>query len=122
VTNTFLFARDGYRCAYCGRHEKDLGKREGLNRDHIIPQSKGGPNTWANCVTACSRCNSLKADRSLAEFTEATGLRLRVKPREPGLVELKWTVRKLSPIQRHYIEQFYGADTLEALGGNEEVS
>src|SRR5690349_13962388 len=35
VTNTWLFARDGYRCAYCGRHERELGAREFLTRDHV---------------------------------------------------------------------------------------
>ena len=41
VTNTFLFARDGYRCMYCGRHRQDLKGREFLTRDHVTPLSRG---------------------------------------------------------------------------------
>src|SRR6476620_7299407 len=39
VTNTFLFARDGYRCQYCGRHRAQLRGREFLTRDHVVPAS-----------------------------------------------------------------------------------
>src|SRR5690606_16122553 len=61
VTNTFLFARDGYRCQYCGRHRTELRPREFLTRDHIQPLSRGGLNTWDNVVTACPPCNNRKA-------------------------------------------------------------
>ena len=56
VTNTFLFARDGYRCQYCGRHRSALRSREFLTRDHVTPLSAGGENGWENVVTACRRC------------------------------------------------------------------
>ena len=48
VTNTFLFARDGYRCQYCHRNQLDLRHRECLTRDHLIPLSRGGDNEWNN--------------------------------------------------------------------------
>ena len=41
VTNTFLFARDRYRCQYCGRSAPELKPREALTRDHVIPISCG---------------------------------------------------------------------------------
>src|SRR6059058_2709590 len=53
VTNTFLFARDHYRCQYCGGHLTELKQRESLTRDHLIPLSRGGTNDWNNVVTAC---------------------------------------------------------------------
>src|SRR5689334_14236890 len=53
VTNTFLFARDNYRCQFCGRTQHELKHRECLTRDHLIPLSRGGDNEWANVVTAC---------------------------------------------------------------------
>lgn len=56
VTNTFLFARDHYRCQYCGRVSAVLKPRESLTRDHVIPLSRGGDNAWTNVVTACSSC------------------------------------------------------------------
>ncbi len=37
VTNTFLFARDNYRCQFCGRHQHELRHRECLTRDHLVP-------------------------------------------------------------------------------------
>ena len=52
VTNTFLFARDGYTCQYCSRPGSVLKPRECLTRDHVIPQSRGGTNLWNNVVTA----------------------------------------------------------------------
>src|SRR5687768_13443641 len=61
VTNTFLFARDGYRCQYCHRHRSELRDREFLTRDHVVPLSSGGDNSWQNVVTACSHCNNRKA-------------------------------------------------------------
>ena len=54
VTNTFLFARDDYRCQYCHRTQADLRSRECLTRDHLVPLSRGGGNAWTNVVTACS--------------------------------------------------------------------
>jgi len=63
VTNTFLFARDGYRCQYCHRRQHELKPRECLTRDHLVPISRGGGNDWANVVTACSSCNTRKGNR-----------------------------------------------------------
>lgn len=113
VTNTFLFARDGYRCQYCARHRRDLGYRESLTRDHIIPLSRGGDNHWTNVVTACSRCNLRKGNRLPSEC----GMRLSAKPGEPSDVELIWAVRRVTPIQARYIGMFYGDDVLRLLTG-----
>jgi len=48
VTNTFLFARDHYRCQYCGRTQMELKPRESLTRDHLVPLSRGGTNDWTS--------------------------------------------------------------------------
>jgi 5-methylcytosine-specific restriction endonuclease McrA len=111
VTNTFMFARDGYRCQYCGRHRSELRPREFLTRDHVQPQSRGGVNSWANCVTACSPCNHRKGDRTPREV----GLQLLRTPTEPRFVQLVWAVRRLTPLQRKYIEQFFGAEVVGVL-------
>lgn len=60
LTNKTLFIRDGNVCAYCA----DAFNRAELTRDHVLPKSKGGENSWMNLVTACKKCNHKKADRT----------------------------------------------------------
>lgn len=111
VTNTFLFARDGYRCQYCGKHRTQLRGREFLTRDHIVPVSRGGDNSWGNVVTACSPCNNRKGSHLPMEV----GMQPLHAPHEPNYVELVWAVRRVTPLQAEYIKMFYGADVLRAL-------
>ena len=117
VTNTFLFARDHYRCQYCGRHRSQLRGREFLTRDHIIPMSRGGGNTWGNVVTACSPCNNRKG----SHLPDEVGMHALHLPLEPNYVELVWAVRRITPVQAKYIKMFYGADVLRALQARHEV-
>ena len=111
VTNTFLFARDAYSCQFCSRSESELGFRECLTRDHLVPLSRGGTNAWSNVVTACSTCNTRKGNRMPGEC----GMHLRRLPVEPHFVYLTWAVRRLTSIQEKYIKVFYGEDTLRQL-------
>jgi 5-methylcytosine-specific restriction endonuclease McrA len=111
VTNTFLFARDGYGCQYCGRHRSELKGRHFLTRDHVLPTSRGGGNTWENVVTSCSPCNNRKGDRLPSE----AGLTLLSAPREPNYVQLVWVVRRVTDRQAKYIRMFYGEDALQAV-------
>jgi 5-methylcytosine-specific restriction endonuclease McrA len=111
VTNTFLFARDDYRCQFCGRAPSDFRHRECLTRDHLVPLSRGGSNDWTNVITACSSCNTRKGN-SLPEECGMVPLR---QPYEPHFVHLAWAVRKLTPIQARYIRLFYGQETLNEL-------
>jgi hypothetical protein len=73
-----IFKRDGHTCVYCGNRE-----RRKLTIDHVIPQSKGGKNSWDNLVTACFKCNNEKADLSLKEY----GVSIE-KPRKPHYLML----------------------------------
>ncbi|HVL93597.1 MAG TPA: HNH endonuclease [Acidimicrobiales bacterium] len=73
-----VFARDGYRCQYCGATAENL--------DHVVPRSKGGSHTWDNVVAACRPCNTRKEDRLLHE----TGLTLRRAPTVPR--ERSWAL------------------------------
>jgi 5-methylcytosine-specific restriction endonuclease McrA len=111
VTNTFLFARDGYRCQYCNRHRSDLRGREFLTRDHVLPLSLGGDNRWDNVVTACSACNNRKGSHLPADV----GMHPLHTPHEPNYVELVWAVRRITDVQAKYIRMFYGEDVLRAL-------
>jgi 5-methylcytosine-specific restriction endonuclease McrA len=116
VTNTFLFARDRYRCQYCGRGSAELKPREALTRDHLIPMSRGGTNEWTNVVTACSTCNTRKANH----FPHEIGMHPLCVPTEPHFVHLSWAVRRLTPIQAKYIRVFYGPETLHQVARLEQ--
>lgn len=50
----------GRPCVYCGDPAQTL--------DHIVPRSKGGPDSPDNLVPACQRCNSAKSALSLEEW------------------------------------------------------
>ena len=59
-----IFARDEYRCAYCGEpYGIDL-----LTVDHVQPKMRGGDGSGGNLVTACAPCNARKGGASLAQF------------------------------------------------------
>ena len=63
LSNPKLFARDRHLCAYCGlRFHADH-----LTREHIVPTSRGGGDSWMNCITACRPCNGRKGNRSPEE-------------------------------------------------------
>ena len=111
VTNTFLFARDDYSCQYCGKHKKELRGRQFLTRDHIVPLSRGGDNTWENVVTSCSPCNNRKGDR----LPQEVGLKLLNEPGQPNYVHLVWVVRRVTGAQAKYIRMFYGEGALDVV-------
>lgn len=61
-----VFMRDDFRCRYCGVSVDDGAI---LHADHVIPESKGGPTTLENLVTACIDCNLGKSDKDLPSST-----------------------------------------------------
>ena len=76
ISRRALFARDGWRCAYCGTASSRL------TLDHVVPRSKGGESIWENVVAACAPCNHRKGDRTVEEAR----MQLRVRPRPPAPV------------------------------------
>jgi 5-methylcytosine-specific restriction endonuclease McrA len=74
ISRRALFARDGWRCAYCGTS----GGR--LTLDHIVPRSRGGDSVWENVVTSCAPCNLKKGNRLLDEAR----MNLLTPPRPPA--------------------------------------
>jgi 5-methylcytosine-specific restriction endonuclease McrA len=76
ISRRALFARDGWRCMYCGSAN---GR---LTLDHVVPRSRGGSSVWENVVTSCAPCNMRKGNRLLEEAS----MSLRVKPRPPAPV------------------------------------
>jgi len=99
LTNRELFRRDHYMCAYCGGIFKELH----LTRDHVTPRSKGGIDKWANCVTACERCNHKKDDHMLDEV----GMQLLYVPYAPNRAEaLVLENRVILGCQMDYLKSF----------------
>ena len=47
LTRENVYRRDNYECVYCGSSNQRT-----LTLDHVIPQSKGGKDSWDNLVTA----------------------------------------------------------------------
>mgnify|MGYP001199467540 CR=1 FL=1 len=68
-----IFKRDNFTCQYCGDTSHNL------TLDHVIPRSRNGQHTWENVVSACVRCNRIKAGRT----PEEAGMKLLKKPVEP---------------------------------------
>lgn len=79
LTRRNVMLRDEHQCQYCAKRPP---LRE-LNIDHILPRSRGGPDTWENLVTACRVCNLRKGYRT----PEEAGMRLLRKPSRP-----RWTI------------------------------
>lgn len=59
-------------CAYCGAtgapHRRR--KNQGLQMDHVVPRSRGGPDTPDNIVLACAGCNCAKGARLPSEWLD----------------------------------------------------
>jgi 5-methylcytosine-specific restriction endonuclease McrA len=70
-----ILVRDNYTCLYCG---DKLSNSTGT-RDHVIPESKGGPTTWENMVACCKACQQKKKDH----FCKEVNMFPTVTPREP---------------------------------------
>jgi len=77
-----VYRRDNYTCQYCGIEAAKAGKNVRLTIDHILPQCKGGPNTFENTVAACSECNNWKDSMSVKEFCRVKGFKV-PHPRTP---------------------------------------
>jgi 5-methylcytosine-specific restriction endonuclease McrA len=79
LTRKNVMLRDGHLCQYCAAR---LPTRD-LNIDHVLPRSRGGPDSWENLVTACRECNLRKGRRT----PEEASMRLLRQPFAP-----RWTV------------------------------
>lgn len=89
-----IFERDDYTCIYCNKRRKSI-----MTIDHIIPQSKGGKNTWENLITACRSCNGEKADLSLEEFGKIIPV-----PKRPHALML---MKKVNHIPKEWEEYLF---------------
>lgn len=58
----YLLEKWGRRCAYCGAEGVPLEK------DHIVPRSRGGTDRVSNLAVSCRPCNQAKGNRTAEEF------------------------------------------------------
>ena len=79
LSNLKLFNRDRQICAYCG----GFFHSDELTREHITPVSRGGLDSWMNCITACRTCNGRKGNR----LPEEARMSLLYLPYVPSLHE-----------------------------------
>jgi 5-methylcytosine-specific restriction endonuclease McrA len=93
-----IYARDGYRCQYCGvRCTIDR-----LTYDHVIPRSRGGRTTWENIVTCCYACNTGKANRTPAE-ARMTLLSTPARPTWMPAVQVRVSMKSVPDAWRDYV-------------------
>jgi 5-methylcytosine-specific restriction endonuclease McrA len=100
ISRRALFARDGWRCVYCGTAN---GR---LTLDHVVPRSRGGDSVWENVVTSCAPCNLRKGNRLLHEIH----MELRELPRMPAPVLFIRLAAPTIPTRwQPYLEAFQAA-------------
>jgi 5-methylcytosine-specific restriction endonuclease McrA len=80
VNKDNVLRRDNYTCGYCN---KKLSSSTGTV-DHLVPQSRGGKNTWLNVVAACKDCNNNKDNMSVKEFEKKHNKKLNIEPHIPS--------------------------------------
>jgi 5-methylcytosine-specific restriction endonuclease McrA len=100
ISRRAVFARDGWRCVYCG-----VGGGR-LTLDHVVPRSRGGESIWENVVTSCATCNHRKGNRLLHEVH----MTLRTPPRPPApALFIQLAAPKFPERWQPYLESFGGA-------------
>lgn len=80
-----LFNRDDWKCQYCNT---DVNWKT-AEVEHIMPSSRGGKNSWFNCVTSCHGCNKFKGNKT----PEEAGMRLLRRPTMPNSLHF-WDISK----------------------------
>jgi 5-methylcytosine-specific restriction endonuclease McrA len=93
-----IYARDGYRCQYCG----DACTIGELTYDHVVPRSRGGATSWENIVSCCYACNARKANRTPAEAK----MKLRAAPVRPTwmpAVQIRVSTASVPDAWRDYV-------------------
>lgn len=68
---SYLLHRDRHRCVYCDAAGVPL------ERDHVVPQSRGGSNRVGNLVVSCRPCNTAKGGQPVEAFLAGAPDRLR---------------------------------------------
>jgi len=94
LTRKNILRRDGYKCSYCGRGDLTL------TIDHIVPKARGGIDSWDNLISACTKCNNKKGDRT----PEEADMNMLKKPFKPShIMFIKNVVGKVDDKWKPYL-------------------
>ena len=97
LTRKNVLLRDRHTCQYCGR--------SGDTVDHVYPRSRGGVDSWENCVCACANCNRRKNNRTPDE----AGMKLSARPRKPALIP--WLMLKRDSTRQAWARYLFWDDS-----------
>jgi len=68
-TTENVMAYYGYQCQRADCAKKfTKSERKKLSKDHIMPTSRGGKDSWTNVTCLCIKCNNQKSDHTLEEM------------------------------------------------------
>lgn len=109
-----IWKRDNFTCQYCGKKPKE----DECTLDHVVPKSLGGETSWTNCVLACYKCNSQKADKipenakkpndknKAQKWIGPSPMRLIKKPIKPSCCMIKEKI-KILDTWKHWLDKLY---------------
>jgi 5-methylcytosine-specific restriction endonuclease McrA len=66
-----VFAREGFKCVYCGFDGRSFEGWVFLQVDHFKPRSRGGSDELDNLCTSCAICNFMKGAHTWDSLGEA---------------------------------------------------
>jgi len=110
-----IYNRDNNICQYW--HKTDKGKKfkykcseQDRTIDHIVPISKGGENSFKNCVCSCRNCNEIIKKN---HTPEEAGLELIRKPiipvrRDEYITFMRFTYNEKKLAHKIYYEKWLG--------------
>ena len=81
----YLMEKYRHTCQYCGGKSGDSI----LEWEHMMPKSRGGPDSLKNAMLACHRCNHDKNNRTVQEYLELVKKRAARKEKPSELDEAR---------------------------------
>lgn len=118
VSRRVVFARDSYRCQYCGEQARPGRSRYDLTLDHVKPArlfpTRKAATTYDNVVAACFACNQRKGGDwgelpMHAKMWPGMYRGVPYTPKEPTFVQIRFA-GKLRGVQLDYVCDYFGAD------------
>lgn len=102
-TRWAIFARDGFRCRYCGLQAGQDGIE--LHVDHVISLADGGDNRMDNLVSACQACNGGKGAKSLASAPATSEVIERIEKQKQSILDQASAMRAAIEAEKELEQQ-----------------